>query len=51
MSGIPKLQPWISFVQSLMEFMLRRMRSMVEAHGFWTYYEKCQVLKTALLKG
>jgi hypothetical protein len=38
------------YVRSLTESMLRRMRSVVEAQGFWTSYKRCQVLKTALLR-
>jgi hypothetical protein len=35
---------------SQIESMPRRMRSAVEAQGFWTFYQRCQALKTALLR-
>jgi hypothetical protein len=38
------------YVGSLIESIPRRVRSVVEAQGFWTTYERCKVLKTALLR-
>jgi hypothetical protein len=38
------------YVQRRIESMPRRMRSVVEAQGFWTPYLRCLDLKTALLR-
>jgi hypothetical protein len=38
------------YVRLLIDSMTRRMKSVVEAQGFWTSYERGQFLKTALLR-
>ena len=44
---VASYQRWI---QLLTESMTRRMKSMVEAKGFWTSYKSGQILKTAILR-
>jgi hypothetical protein len=38
------------YILSLIDSMLRRMNSVVEAQGFWTSYEADQFMKTAILR-
>jgi hypothetical protein len=41
---------WSEVKRALIESMTRRMKSVVEAQGFWTFYYRGQFLKTALLR-
>ena len=38
------------YIRSLTESMTGQMKSVVEAEGFWTSYQRSQFLKTALLR-
>jgi hypothetical protein len=51
---VPDMNPienmWSEVNRALIESMTRRMKSVVEAQGFWTSYYTGQFLKTALLR-